>query len=597
MCGIAGILSPGPAPAEGRRALRSMQARLRHRGPDGEGEWVSPCGAAAFAHTRLAVFDRSKAGHQPMTIEDGRYAITYNGAIYNFAEIRQALARAGVGFTTNSDTEVILRLYQREGAAGMSRLRGMFAFALWDAAARTCLLARDRFGIKPLYYALDGGRLIFASEVRAVLASDLVSRDLDPAGLYGLFRTGSVPEPTTIVRAIRAVPAAHVVQWHEGRISAQRYWQLRFTADVEGDATALVRQRLADSVEHHFAGDAPAGLLLSGGVDSSALLALARAGGRRGIKTFSLALPSLPVDEGPAARRTARRFDAVHHECAMDAASARTAFTRYCTAIDQPTADGLNSYVMTQFARQHGVTVLLSGIGGDELFGGYPTFRGVPRLAAWHRRFDWTGALAARVGRLAEAAAPEARSRRLADMLTRPPSLDNAYQAYRGFFTHVESTALATHYAGGSAGPFELPADDAPADADAGDTVSRLELSRYVRHQLLRDADVMGMAWGVEIRTPFLDPLLVDAVSRVPATARLAPRKALLTAAVPELPGWVDPRIKRGFHLPFERWIDGEWQDVFASVSSCPVATDTWYRKWLVHSVESWMLKNQAGHA
>jgi asparagine synthase (glutamine-hydrolysing) len=598
MCGIAGILSPGPPPTDLRPALRSMQASLRHRGPDGEGEWAAPGGGALFAHTRLAVFDPSPAGHQPMSIEGGRFVITYSGAIYNFAEIRRALERAGVQFTTSTDTEVILRLYERDGPVGISRLRGMFAFALWDAEARTCVLARDRFGIKPLYYSLDHGRLIFASEVRALLASALVPVDLDPAGVYGLFRTGSVPEPLTIARNIRCVPAAHSVHWCDGRMSARRYWQLQFPADGAGAAAADVRHALADSVEHHFAGDASVGLLLSGGVDSTAILALAHAGGRTGVETFSLTLPGEPDDEGPLARRTAGHFGAIHHECVMDAASARAAFLAYKAAVDQPTTDGLNAFVMARFAREHGIKVLLSGVGADELFGGYPSFRGVPRLAAWHQRFHWTGALASQAGRLAAAAARGSRSRRVADMLSRAPSLENAYQAYRGIFTHAESVTLAAHYAGVPAEPFALPPTDEPDDVVPADAVSRLELTRYARNQLLRDADVMAMAWGVEVRTPFLDAPLVDRLSRVPAPVRLAPGKALLRAAVPEWPAWVDPRTKRGFHLPFERWIDGEWREVLASGDrGCPVATGTWYRQWCVSALESWMAVNRAAHA
>ena len=596
MCGIAGILTPRPLNALERSALAAMRVALRHRGPDGEGEWLSPDGHTGLAHTRLAVFDPTKAGHQPMSIEDGRFTIVYNGAIYNFTEIRRSLEQAGISFTTTSDTEVILRLYERDGQAGLARLRGMFAFALWDAATGACLLARDRFGIKPLYYAVQDGRLVFASEIRAMLASGLVDDELDAAGVYGFFRTGSVPEPHTLVGAIKCVPAGHALTWVNGRMSARQYWCLRFTGDGPvASAVADTRRVLADSVASHFAGDVPVGLFLSGGLDSSAILALSHVAGRRGVPTFSLSLPSTADDEGPLARRTAEHFGAHHHVCEMDATATRAAFASYVAAVDQPSVDGLNSFVMARFAHEHGAKVVLSGLGADELFGGYPTFAGVPRLAAWHRRLDWTGAIGAGFGRLAEAAAFDPRSRRVADMFRRAPSLDNAYQTYRGIFTHAEASRLTTHFLGR---PAELPEpDDAPLTDAPGDAVSRFELTRYVRNQLLRDSDVMSMAWGVELRTPFLDAAVVDCLAQLPGTVRLSAGKALLRSAVPEVPAWVTGQPKRCFQFPFARWIDGEWQGALASADrACPVSTDTWYRKWCVFAVESWMMKSRAAH-
>ena len=598
MCGIAGILSPGPPGAGHRTGLTAMRTALRHRGPDGEGEWISASGTAMFAHTRLAVFDPTMAGHQPMSIADGRFTITYNGAIYNFAEIRRSLEQSGTRFITHSDTEVILRLYEQQGSAGIAQLRGMFALALWDAAKGTGLLARDRFGIKPLYYAIDRGTLVFASEVRALLASGLVSSELDPVGVYGYFRSGSVPEPNTLVRDVKCLPAGHHLTWAGGRTAMQQYWQLRFSADGSADeALADTRRALADSVDRHFAGDAPVGMFLSGGVDSSAILALAHAAGRRGVKTFSLSFPGTPEDEGPLARRTAAHFDAHHHTCEMDAATTRAAFTAYVKATDQPSIDGLNTFVMAQSALAGGVTAVLSGIGADELFGGYPTFAGVPRLAAWHQRFRWTGAIGTTAGRLAEAATTDVRTRRVADMLTRAPSLENAYQTYRGIFTHSEAATLTSHYLGGHDEPLGLPVEPT-VDQRPDDAVSRFELTRYVRNQLLRDGDVMSMASGVELRTPFLDAAVVDCVARLPGPVRLERGKALLRGAVPEIPPWVAAQPKRCFQFPFERWVDGEWLETFAAVDrACRVPTGTWYRKWCVLSLESWMSKvKQAAH-
>lgn len=596
MCGIAGILSPGPIGPAQRTGLTAMQTALRHRGPDGEGEWLSPCGTVAFAHTRLAIFDRTPAGHQPMSIDDGRLTITYNGAIYNFEEIRRGLERDGVRFASKTDTEVILRLYEQRGRAGLEQLQGMFALALWDASSRTGLLARDRFGIKPLYYATAGGRLVFASEVRALLQSRLVDDTLDPAGVHGYLLTGSVPEPRTLLRDVVCLPAGHYLEWSEKQSSLEPYWQLSFDEAGDDRAVPETRRALAASVDRHFGGDAPVGLFLSSGIDSTAILALAHAAGHRGIKTFALSFPESPNDEGPLAAKTAAHFGALHHTLAMDATAARSALDGYVAAMDQPSIDGLNTFVMSRFARDNGVTAVLSGLGADELFGGYPTFTGVPRLAAWHDRFRWTGAMGEAVGRVAEMAAPGVRPRRVADMLSRPPSLANAYQAYRGIFTHSEATALVAHFLGRGASTPELAFEPA-TDRSSADGVSRLELTRYVRNQLLRDGDVMSMASGLELRTPFLDADVVATLAGIPASVRLEPGKGLLRRAVPELPAWVAGQPKRVFQFPFARWINGEWGDTFAAQQRGGIPLGTWYRKWCVFSLESWMSKlNQASH-
>lgn len=596
MCGIAGIVGAQPLGGKHRAGLTAMREALRHRGPDGEGEWRSSCEHAMFGHTRLAIFDPAPTGRQPMSTEDGAITISYNGAIYNFAALRRSLEQRGVSFRSGTDTEVILRLYQERGTAAIAELKGMFALALWDARTQTCVLARDPLGIKPLYYADLNGTLAFASELRALMRSDLVAPDLDPAGIYGFFRTGSVPEPHTLLRGIKCLPAGHYLTWSGGRFRIEPFWQIRFDgARASHVAVDDTRRVLVDSVDRHFAGDAPVGLFLSGGVDSSAILACAHAAGHRGVKTMSLSLPGTPDDEGPAARKTAEHFGAEHYSCEMDSASTRAAFHDYLSAADQPSVDGLNTFVMARFARAHGVTVVLSGVGADELFGGYPTFTGVPRMAAWHKRFSWTGAVGQYLGRVAQSATADARTRRVADMLTRTPSLDNAYQTYRGIFTHHEASALTGHYVGGTADAM-MPSTDDDTGADAGNVLTHLELTRYVRNQLLRDGDVMSMACGVELRTPFLDATVVDHLAGVPSPMRLERDKAYLRRAVPELPQWIAEQPKRCFQFPFVQW-QAEWREMLSDVPRNGTFASTWYRRWSMFVMESWMLKmNRASH-
>lgn len=591
MCGIAGILSVDRLPELAAGPLPAMLQALRHRGPDDEGMFRSPGGHAALAHARLSILDLSPAGHQPMSTPDGRLTIVFNGEIYNFQKLRAALLERGAEFRSHSDTEVILRAYEAHGPACVGMLRGMFAFALWDEREKTCLLARDPFGIKPLYFHNAGNRLTFASEQRALLASGLVPRELDPQGLYGYLRTGSVPEPRTLLRNVGCLEAGHHALWRDGKLETKRFWQLRFTPETApvADAPGRARAALLDSVEHHFVSDVPVGVFLSGGLDSTALVALARAVGHQDLHTYSIAFPESANDEGGLARRTAAAFDTRHHEWPLDAATGRDLFGQFLRAMDQPSIDGLNTFTVSKFARADGMKVVLSGLGGDELLGGYKSFAEVPRLARWNRRLSWTGPVRTGLGHALELSR-RPQLRRLGDMLGQPPDLGSAYNALRGIFTRAEARALTRHYTGEPADSLDDSAyDPDPKPPTAEDAVSGLELTRYMRNQLLRDSDVMSMAQGLELRVPFLDPVMAESLAGIPAAQRLQAGKRLLIQAVPEIPEWIVRQPKRGFLFPFEQWLGGEWRETFTAIDrASPVPTQTWYRKWALFVFEQW---------
>ena len=591
MCGIAGVLTTGAASPLLDTSVETMRRAVKHRGPDDDGMWRSPDGHAIFAHTRLAILDLTAAGHQPMSTPDGRYTISFNGEILNFLELRRSLEQRGIRFHTRCDTEVILRAYETDGPACIASLRGMFAFALWDERERTCLLARDRFGIKPLYFHDAGGRLTFASEVKALMASGLVPSKLDPDGLFGYFLTGTVPEPCTLVRDVKCLEAGTYAIWKNGALTSHKYWELSFddTPD-DGDPVVRARAALLDSVEHHFISDAPVGVFLSGGLDSTALVALASKNRQRDLHTFSLAFPGWVDDEGGIAKRTAAHFGTRHTEWPIDAMTAMELFRGFLRASDQPTIDGLNTFAISKLAREHGMKVVLSGLGGDELFAGYKSFDDVPRLSALNRGLSYTGPLRTAVGEGLQRIAGDPRWRRLGDVLTQPPDLANAYTTFRGIFTRAEAEALVRSYVPDVPRRLCHPDDDtAGSDPTPRDAISRLELTRYMRNQPLRDSDTMSMAWGLELRVPFLDGPLVDALSRIPASVRLQPGKRFLLQAVPEVPDWVTSQPKRGFMFPFERWLGDEWRDTFAAVErNSPVPAETWYRKWCLFMMRQW---------
>ncbi len=592
MCGIAGILTTRPTDEERLDiALARMQEALRRRGPDDEGLWHSPCKKARFSHTRLAILDLSPAGHQPMRSADERFCIVFNGEIYNFLELRAELERGGVMFHTRSDTEVLLHLYERDGSAMVDHLRGMFALAIWDSHQKRAFLARDPMGIKPLYFVQREGMLAFASELGALQKAGLAGRELDVGALRRYFESGSVAEPHTLLKDVRCLPAGHTLTWHEGKTETRCFWNLRFGgADIVADtAVSLTRDALLDSVRHHFISDVSVGVFLSGGIDSTAVLALSIAAGQRDLETFSIGVDDPGLDESSAAARTAAHFGTRHHELRMNASAMAASFPRFLASMDQPSIDGFNTFTVAGFAREQGMKVVLSGLGGDELFGGYPSFQQVPRLASLARLLHQVPGMTF-CGGLMERHLPRPPWRRAAGLLRRKPSMTQAWRAFRGVFTSDEARTLASRYADGAFEDETEPDDMELSAVDERDQVSALELSLYMRNQLLKDSDVMSMAHGLELRVPLVDRVLFEAVARIPANLRLQPGKRLLVDAVPEIPSWIAQSPKRGFLFPYEKWLSSEWGGAFQQVAArLPVSKPSWYQLWSVFMLERWL--------
>ncbi|MBS0656720.1 MAG: asparagine synthase (glutamine-hydrolyzing) [Verrucomicrobia bacterium] len=599
MCGIAGILHPAPQAESLRAVLPHVLGAIRHRGPDDEGTYYSADGCIGLTHCRLSILDLSEAGHQPMFACDDRYVMVYNGEIFNFRELTAEVRAAGLEPNSTSDTEIILLLHHLHGPAFLQRLRGMYALALWDQRERTCLLARDPLGIKPLYYALrPDGTLGFASEMRALLSTGVVPRRLDPEGLLGYFRRGSVPEPHTLIQGAKCLEAGTWMLWRDGRIEQrQTHWRLPFghvgeptqpLVSVTEDA-AFVRAQLLDTVEHHFVSDVPVGLFLSGGIDSTALVALAKIQQRENLDTYSISFDEEEYNEGYAAARTARHFGTRHVDHRLTAAEARALFDRFLKHIDQPSIDGFNTYAISKIARDAGKKVVLSGLGGDEVFGSYPSFERIPKMLETAQKL---GPLASIAGRLMEHWPGHPRVRRLGTFLREGPSVTSAMNAYRGIFTDREARRLTEYFLEGSPAPspstvpIRLPGEE----ATIRDTVSALEITQYMRNQLLRDSDVASMAWGLELRVPLVDSVLYEQLARVPPGRRLRPGKAMLLEALPEIPEWVARGAKRGFSFPFDRWLESDWRGALNIPNRLPdgIQLTTWYQKWCIFVFRRW---------
>lgn len=628
MCGIAGWIGPDRDwEAERLRGL------LLRRGPDGSGIWKGQ--RATLIHTRLAIIGLGEEGAQPMVrgqrseargqrseardqkseagaddampstmpeasarraagaldapqacstaAEPPNHALVFNGEIYNYRELRRELEAGGAVLAGHSDTEVLLRLMVREGNAALDKLAGMFAFALYDEAREEAILARDAFGIKPLYYRIDEGTLAFASEA-AALRRDVDA--LDPAALEDFFRWGSVPEPATLSQAIRQVPAGHflrfdarsgeheLVRWHDPK--------RRSPAPSLAPATAL-RAALEESVARHLVSDVPVGFFLSGGIDSTALVALARTilGPDAELRTFSIGFEDPGYDESATARRTAEHFGCVHTEWRMSAEDGRREVPAYLAAMDQPGIDGFNTWCVSRLAAREGLKVVLSGLGGDEWFAGYGSFARVPRFRAWHRRLGAARGLATALLGLTPVGS---RWRRLGEFFASPGSWLDAFHAQRGIFTRTEARELARKLGGAAAArPLFAGMEREARGGSAAAEVSALERDRYMRNQLLRDSDVYSMAHGLEVRVPLVDVRLAAAIEALPEEERLRPGKALLLEAVPEIPDWVKERPKHGFRFPFQQWVESGFGDFLAEANAAsPVPLKTWFRTWAV---------------
>lgn len=563
MCSISGILSVSRNDLN--EVVTRMNDALTHRGPDDQG--IVNCGCVALGNTRLAIIDTSTAGHQPMHDPETGNWITYNGETYNFKQLRAEIDSDRGAWRSNSDTEVVLSAYRKWGADAFRRLRGMFAVAIWDEAKQQLVLARDPLGIKPLYYCRTETSFVFASEVRAVLASGVVPRKLSRDGVDSYLATGSVEAPLTMVEGVRQLLPGECLQ-----VSASGQLKIATFAvsnhETNGlrsreDAVARLRSELEESVRLHLVSDVPLGVFLSGGMDSSALVALTSRITGDAPRTFSVVFDETEYSEASHARAIAARFHTDHCETRLTEDQLLALLPQAIASLDQPTMDGINTFVVSKAVKNAGVTVALSGLGGDELFGGYPSFRRALQVDSMSPISKRLLRASAGFGSIAlNGSTQRQKFWQLAASDCRP---EDVYRITRQLFSPQAVK--------------ELTSRDSPRlsegvveHMDIVNTISALELRGYMTNTLLRDTDAMSMAHSLEVRVPLVDVKVVEFALSLPGKWKLngdsnGVAKPLLADALADLlPREIASRPKMGFTLPFEKWMQGHLRKDIATV-------------------------------
>jgi asparagine synthase (glutamine-hydrolysing) len=573
MCGIAGKLYFDRDHAVTRQELTLMERTLVHRGPDGGEVWVDS--NVGLAHRRLAIIDLTTAASQPMSNEDGSVWITFNGEVYNFQELRHELEKQGHIFRTCSDTEVIVHAYEEYGRGCLERLRGMFAFALWDARSRTLFLARDRVGKKPLFYFLGHDRFLFASEIKALLIDDTVPRQPDPTSIDHFLALGYVPGPRTAFLGIQKLPPAHWLEVRNGRVESGRYWKPRYSPKRKismGDAIEELQWRLAEAVRLRLVSDVPLGAFLSGGVDSSAVVIHMAEAMNRPVRTFSVGFGAATFDERPFARQVAERYGTDHTELVVDA-PVTDILRRLVWHYDEPFGDSsaVPSYAIAELTRQH-VTVVLNGDGADETFAGYDWYKmdrlvqrgeGIPLgMRRWFadrmQRFSANGKKRGPLWKIA----------RLAEVLALPPS-----RRYAQWVEHFAPQAREQIYTAAfreavkESDPDALFASAfARSEAEEWlDTVLDADVNLYLVDDLLVKMDRATMAHSLEARSPFLDHELMEFVASLPANFKQAwgQKKRILKASLRgRMPDALLDRPKMGFSVPLVKWFQEDLREM-----------------------------------
>ena len=627
MCGINGILGLKDL-VLAKQKVQAMNMTMKHRGPDDEGVFVND--EIVLGHRRLSIIDLSAAGHQPMQSHEGRFQIVYNGELYNFKELKFELTRVVSGsnqqayfFQTNTDTEVIIAAYARWGEECVNHFNGMYAFAIWDNLKKELFIARDRLGIKPLYYIYTNNTLAFSSEIRSLLASELIQRQLDENSLVDYLRYQTVHAPNTIVKGIKMLMPGHYMKSNNGKITIHSYWNLKKNISHASDGKSYtevckdVNHLLTKAVERRLIADVPFGAFLSGGIDSSAIVGLMTKVSTEKVKTFSVTFDESEFSESKYAQLIAKKFNTDHHEIKLNPADFLKELPNALKAMDHPSGDGPNTYIVSKATKEAGITMALSGLGGDELFAGYDVFK---RSIALNKK-AWLNAVPKFMrgagGSILTKIKPSIASEKIAEFLKQDAiNFKTFYPLSRQVLMDKEILSILNKKELVENRVTEIITESQISNLKSQiSAVSIAEISTYMQNVLLGDADQMSMAHALEVRVPFVDYTLVEYVLGIPDKYKstATPKKLLVDSLGDLLPSEIVNRPKMGFTFPWKNWMQNEMklfcEQKMVSLSKRKLFNEqgvmklwkdflsdnpkvTWSRIWYLIVLENWLQEN-----
>lgn len=572
MCGITGIVGNTTNSNVYQTAIQKMTDAIAHRGPNSQGLWNDE--HCFFGHRRLSIIDLSEAGNQPFISQDGRYILIYNGELYNYKDLKFELQRVEHGsknipyiFKTNTDTEVILASYLRWGNNCMKRFNGMFAFAIWDTIEQKLVIARDRLGVKPLYYQYKNNTLVFASEIRALIYSGIVDKKINQSAVAEYIQYATVHAPNTMLQDVKMLMPGNFLELHQNNLTISQYWNINDYAQSKQDLSyketcEKVNDLLTASVERRLVADVPFGAFLSGGIDSSALVGLMSKVSSEKIQTFNVSFDEGEFSEAKYAKQISQKFNTQHHEIKLTPTDFLNQLPEALAAIDHPSGDGPNSYIVSKATKQAGITMALSGLGGDELFAGYDIFKRFYEL----EKKAWLNIIPAKglAGKLISAKKKSVQGDKTSEILAL--SNINGYQAYpvnRKLFNQPDYQSLLKHKYNDSNFIFNVIKKSVTDKEHILSRVSLYEIETYMQNVLLRDADQMSMAVALEVRVPFLDYKLVEFTLGVKDEYKFphTPKKLLIDSLGDLLPNEIVNRPKMGFTLPWKDWLKGDLRE------------------------------------
>ena len=567
MCGISGIYGKTT-----QDIISNMMDSINHRGPDGHGLYKDTENNVALGHCRLAVIDLSKTGKQPMSYANRRYWITYNGEIYNYLEIKKELKNSGYQFMSSSDTEVILALYDKYGEKCLRYLRGMFSFIIWDQQEKKLFVARDRFGIKPLYWTKVTNSFLFSSELEGLLASNIVPRRLDPTALSFYFSTGSIPAPYTILSNVNSLLPGHFMVIQHGKHSITQYWDLPYQSIEHTNSSNLnaveieleLRKQLEESIKLHMISDVPIGAFLSGGIDSTAIVGMMSKQISKPLKTYSIGFEETynQHSELQYAKLVAERFETDHHEVIVTGRNVADQFDQFIDAIGQPSTDGINTFLVSSAARKE-VVVALSGLGGDEFFAGYPHFR-------WFKMIQDSKLMGNRFTKIAAKLISQYTNNRWSKLanLIAAKDYQTLYSKSRELYSEIEKLSLLSPELLRLIDHENLSDFLAQYIHNGLDPITQttfMEAKTYMSNTLLRDTDATSMSHALEVRVPLIDHQLAEFAFKIQPQLKLNGDKTkiiLIKALRDILPNEVINRKKMGFELPMKQWLAGPLKNI-----------------------------------